>query len=393
MKRPTIFSILVIFVLTVGAPALFGDEMTDVYRMIYEQSTNLQDKYNAVQNLISLDDRSVAPILTDALSELIRDQNNYKSATDKTVYGRTIQLVASGLGKYKAIDAAPFLWEVVQQVSDPLAQSEALMALGSMRALDYVERISKMLSDLNLTPTADPDAGEKLAFGCIVALDKLKDVRGFAPVFFASDGWYSERIRQMALQALPNITSDPTDPVTTIIKNETAPRKSLALQMELSSAAPTDRKIATTITALSIGHLQADPNRPVEAKNYGDFRKIALRGLIQLGAKDPGAVDPELKSYTDGFDTEEQLLGLQALGVNGTDVAAKAIVSLLKQLNDDVSNGLLDANRQRMARAGIAAAAATRNPLVRPVLMLIANTNQWSDSVINDANAALKTFK
>ncbi|HUX36619.1 MAG TPA: hypothetical protein VMV44_01835 [Rectinemataceae bacterium] len=393
MKRLSSLALLVLIAVTAGSPALFADEMTEVYRQIYQQSASLQDKYNAIQNLIALDDRSVAPILSEALSDLILTQASYKSFVDKPLYGRTVQLVAAGIGKYKAADAAHSLWDVVQQVDDPLAQSEALMALGQIRALDYAERISKMLSDLNLAPTADPDKGEKLAFGCIVALDKLKDLRGFAPVFFASDGWYSQRTRQLALKALPNITDDPTDPVTAIITNETATRKSLALKLELGSAAPPDRKAVTAILALGIGHLQSNANSPEVARNFGDFRKIALRGLIQLGVKDPAAVDAERKSYDNGYDSEEQLLGLQALGVNGGDAAATALSSILKRLNDEVGSGLLDAGRQRMARAAIAAATATKNPIVRPVLYLIANNNQWSDSVMNDASAALKTFK
>lgn len=393
MKRMPILGLMALLLASTGTSALFGDEMTEVYRQIYQQSTNLQDKYNAIQNLIALDDRAISPILVDAIEGLIRTQDNYKTATDRTIYARTIQLVAKGLGKYKAIDAAPFLWDVVQQVNDPLAQSEALIALGQMRALDYSERIAKMLTDLNLTPTVDPDAGEKLAFGCVVALAKLKDVQGFAPVFYASDAWYSQRVKQLALKVLPDITADPTDPVTKLVTNESPMRKARALQLEIGSSAPVDRKIATAVLALRIGHLQADPNRLTDAKNFSDFRKIALRALIQLGAKDPASVDPELKSFTDGFDTEEKLLGIQALGVNGSDAAAKDIASQLKRLNDDVSNGLLDENRTRMARAAIAAAAVTKNPLVRPVLILIANTNQWSGSVLNDANAALKTFK
>lgn len=393
MKRLSSLVILAAFAFGLAAPALFGDEMTEVYRQIYEQSTTLQDKYNAVQNLIALDDRSVAPILSDALEELLRTQDSYRTATDKTLYGRTVQLVASGLGQYKYGDAASFLWDVVQQVPDPLAQAEALMALGRMRALDYADRVAKMLSDLDLTPTADADSGEKLAFGCIVALDKLKAPQGFAPVFYASDGWYSQRIKQLALKSLPDITDDPTDAVALIVRTEGVDRKVRALQLELGSAAPAERKSATAIQALAIGHLQADPNRPAEAKAFAELRKTALRGLVQLRAADPAAVDPESQSYAKGYDDEERLLALQALGLNGGDQAAKVLADILKTLNGDVRNGLLDESRTRMARAAIAAALNTKNPGLRAPLMLIANNNLWSGSVINDANAALKAFK
>ena len=95
---------------------------------------------------------------------------------DQELYGRTVRILAQALGDYKYADAAPFLWDAAQPVPDPLARAEAIMALGKMRALDYVERIALMLRDLNLQPTADRDAGEKLAYAAIVALDKFKDL-------------------------------------------------------------------------------------------------------------------------------------------------------------------------------------------------------------------------
>ena len=140
---------------------------------------------------------------------------------DQDLYGRTVRILAQALGDYKYADAAPVLWDAAQQVPDALARAEAIMALGKMRALDYVERIALKLRDLNLQPTQDRDAGEKLAYGCIVALDKFKDARGFSPVFFATDAWYSLRVRQEAAKALPGIADDPTDPIKDIIGAET----------------------------------------------------------------------------------------------------------------------------------------------------------------------------
>ena len=322
MKRLILAPLVLALATSIGAPALFGDEMTEVYRQIYLESISLQEKYSAAQNLIALDDRSIAPILAEAFEELIRTQNNFKEASEKALYGQTVRLLAAALGQYKYTDSAKFLWDAVEQVSDPLAKAEALIAIGRMRSLDYVEKISLMLRNLNFTPTADTDSGEKIAYGCIIALEKLKDVQGFSPVFFATDAWYSQRIKQQAVRSLPNITADPTEPVKELITNEDTVKKIKALQLELNSAASDARKIETATLALRLGHLKVDANKRVEAKNFADLRKLALRGLIVLKAANVDAVDVENTSYMNGFDDEERLLGIQALGVNGGDAAA-----------------------------------------------------------------------
>jgi hypothetical protein len=397
MKRlilaPLGMALVMALIATAGAPAAFGDEMTEVYRQIYLESVSLQDKYNAAQNMIALDDKSVAPILAEAFAELLRTQNNYKDATERAVYGQTVRLLANALGQFKYTDSAAFLWDAVQQVADPLAQSESLIALGRMRALDYAERISIMLRNLNFKPTVDTDSGEKQAFGCIVALDKLKDPQGFSPVFLASDGWYSQRVKQQALRSLPNITPDPTEPVRELLTNEDPPRKIKAFQLEIASSAPEAKKKEIATLALVLGHLKSDANKPAEAKVFGDLRKLALRSLIALKATGTDAVDAELKSVMGGFDDEEKLLGFQALGVNGSDAAATAIDGVLRRLNDEVKNGVSDENKIRMGVAAVNAAGATKNAILRPALTMVASNNKWSNSVIYAAQTALKAFK
>lgn len=399
MNKPTLTKRLLVVLpalalaAAIGAPALAADEMAEVYRQIYLESVSLQDKYVAAQNMIALDDRGVAPILSEALEELLRTQGNYKEASERALFGQTIRLLAGALGQFKHTESAAFLWDAVQQVNDPVAQAEALIALGRMRALDYSERISLMLRNLNFAPTADTDSGEKLAFGCIVALDKLKDIGGYSPVFFASDGWYSQRVKQQALRSLPNIAPDPTEPVKELITNEEVPRKIKALQLELGSQATDARKVEIATMALVLGHLKSDANKVAEAKAFGDFRKIALRALMALKATNPDAVDAEYKSVVNGYDDEERLLGLQALGVNGSDAAATAIDGYLRKINDEVKSGLSDEVRLRYGEAAVNAAAATKSPIVRPVLVMVANNQKWSNRVLYAAQAALKVLK
>jgi hypothetical protein len=388
MKR-----LLAIAVLALATAACFADETAEIYRMLYKQAVGIQQKYSAVLNIVALNDKATAPILASALEELLLEQKSYSMRTDLDVYGQTIGLVAKALGSYKYAPAAPFLWDAVQQVRDPLAAAEAMTAIGEMRDLAYVERIALKLRDLNLRPAADTDAGEKLAYGAIIALDKLKDLRGFSPVFFASDAWYSQRVRSQALQSLPNISDDPTDPIKEILAVEDSPERKLrALQAEVASKAKEGRKIETAVLALNLGHLK-NPRDKNEAKLLSELRKLALRSLVAYKASGPDPVDGCGASYAKGFDDEERLLALQALGANASDQSATALRDIIIALNADQQAGIADETRNRMAKAAIENTAVTKNKIVRPALQMVAANDKWSGGIILAAQTALKAIQ
>ncbi len=383
---------LAIAVLSLATAALFADETAEIYRTLYLQAEGIQQKYAAVLNLVALNDKATAPILASALEELLLAQKAYSSRTDLDVYGQTVRLLAKAIGGYKYAPAAPFLWDVVQQVPDPLAEAEAMMALGEMRDLDYVEPIAGKLRDLNLKPTVDTDAGEKLAYGAIIALDKFKDVRGFSPVFFAADAWYSQLVRSQAARSLPNISADPTDPIKEILATEaSAERKLRALQAEAASKAQDGRKIETAVLALNLGHLKM-PRDKEEAKTLTELRKLALRSLVAYKASGPDPVDGCASSYEKGFDDEERLLALQALGINGSDRSATVLRDIILGLNVDQQAGVADETRNRMARAAIANTAVSKNKIVRPALLAVSANDKWSNGIILAAQNALKAI-
>jgi hypothetical protein len=379
-------------VLALGAVLGFADETTEIYKVLYQQAEGLSQKYAAVLNLVGLNDKSTAPVLASALDELLATQKNYQASVDQELYSQTVRLLCKALGDYKYEASASSLWAVAQDVADPLTGAEAIMAIGKIRDLDYAERIALKLRDLNLQPTADRDAGEKLAYGCIVALDKLKDARGFSPVFFATDAWYSQRVRQQASQSLPNIADDPTDAIKTILGSETPDRQLRALMAETASKATSDRKIEVAILALNLGHLNV-PHDKAEAKTLADLRKLALRSFIAYKATGADPVDGCSSSYSNGIDDEERLFALAALGVNGSDPAASALRDILLKLNEDQSAGVTDETRNRMAKAAIDAASSSKNKLVKPALVAVSINEKWSGGVIAAAQVALKAMQ
>jgi hypothetical protein len=383
---------LVTAVLALAAAFALADETAEIYQSLYRQAEGLPQKYTAAVSLVGLNDKSTAPVLSSALEELLLTQKSYSSRIDSDLYGATIRLLAKALGDYKYPAAAPFLWDAAQQVPDPLAKAEALMAIGKIRDLAYAERIALRLRDLNLQPTEDRDAGEKVAYGAIIALEKLKDIRGFSPVFFAADSWYSLRVRQQAVQSLPNISEDPTDPIKEILGTESPERKLRALQAEIASKAKDGRKSETAVLALNLGHLKV-PRDKAEAKVLADLRKLALRALVAYKASgaDPG--DGCSSSYAKGFDDEERLLALSALGANGSDPAALALRDIILRLNADQQAGVTDDTRNRMAKAAIENAAISKNKVARPALLAVSINDKWSGGIILAAQNALKALQ
>jgi hypothetical protein len=379
-------------VLALAAAFALADETAEIYQSLYRQAEGLPQKYAAAVSLVGLNDKSTAPVLSSALEELLLTQKSYSSRIDSDLYGATIRLLAKALGDYKYPAAAPFLWDASQQVPDPLAKAEALMAIGKIRDLAYAERIALRLRDLNLQPTDDRDAGEKVAYGAIIALEKLKDIRGFSPVFFAADSWYSLRVRQQAVQSLPNISEDPTDPIKEILGAESPERKLRALQAEIASKAKDGRKSETAILALNLGHLKV-PRDKAEAKVLADLRKLALRALVAYKASGADPVDGCSSSYAKGFDDEERLLALSALGANGSDPAALALRDVILRLNADQQAGVTDETRNRMAKAAIENAAISKNKLARPALLAVSINDKWSGGIILAAQNALKAMQ
>ena len=388
MKR-SFYAILL--ALAVTAPLAFASEEAEVYRQIYKDAGSLQQKYSAALSLVGLGDRNVAPILSDALDDLLLRQSGYYVGTDKELYASAVKLLCSALGDYKYGEAAASLWAVVQQLPDPLARAEALMALGKVHAVEYVERIALMLRNLDMGPGPDKIADEQVAYGCILALDKFRDPRGFMPVFYATDAWYTLRVRQQAERSLPNIAADPTDAILELLRTESAPRRLFALKLSASSQAPAERKIKAALLALGVAQKDAPRDR-TEAKDLAELRKLALRVLIACKSTAAEGVDLAVFAYDNGFDDEERLLSLQSLGTNATDAAATALRDIILRLDRDQKSGITDDTRNRMAKAAIEYAGLTKNHIVKAALMAVASNEKWSGSIIQAAQTALKAL-
>jgi hypothetical protein len=176
------------------------------------------------------------------LTQLLLEQPNLRSAAEKEAADASARLLAGLLGDSKYAAAAKDLWRVVENFENPLVKADALIALGQTRSTELFPFVLRTLSDLNLRPSTDPEAGEKIAYGAVIAMEKYRMIDGYAPVFFASAGWYSRRVKEQAARTLPFIVDDPSEALSAIIRSGTYDVKLLALEKENASKASADAK-------------------------------------------------------------------------------------------------------------------------------------------------------
>ena len=275
--------------------------------------------------------------------------------------------------------------------TDPLTRAEALIALGSMRADEYAERIALLLRDLNNEPTADKQGGEQVAYGCVIALERMRSPVGFAPLFFASEGWYSKRVRDQAERSLALVLADPSESVSALLRTETPPRMLRALALELRSQAPAVGKTAVAALALSRGIAYAPRNR-VEQGQLSELRVVAMNALASAGPGNGSAVPDMAEAYRIG-PTDERLVAMKALGAEKSPASAAALRDIILDLNSAQKAGLVDETRNALMRAALQNAAFNAGKELAPAVQAVLINGGWSSGVLSLASIAQKALQ
>lgn len=379
--------------IAVSGVLVFATESLDVYTFLYEQATSPQERLAILKSLSDQGVDGAGPLYAQALSQLLQEFPALRTTADRDAADQSARLLAQLLGNSKYTAAAGDLWRVVENFSNPLVKADALIAMGKLRHPDYSEHIEKLLQSLNLKPVADPEAGEKIAYGAILALEKYQQPSGYLPVFFAATGWYSKRIRDQAEISLPYILENPETPLTGLIKSSayTYDLKLLALQRMEASRASSDAKARVAGLALAEGWRSAtmDVKQRVQ---LGNIRKLAIDMLRRYQTSDTTVLPLLERSYKEGIDTEEKLGAIAALAAIGTDDAARLLSSFLLGLNAKRKANNITQEDEQLVRAVIPALGATGKAVARPALQAV-EYQDWTNYVKTLAQDALKQIK
>ncbi len=378
-------------VLGLAALGLYANENVEAFKRLYLAAPSIVQKYEIMSVLVELSDASSASVLGEALAELNRMDASKFSVTERDAYFKILRLLCAAVGLYRNAESQDDLLKIALSEYEPNLRAEALIALGRLRALKHVEQIVKLLNSTNMASTADPIFGETLAYGCVMALVKMRDIRGWPSVFEASNSWYTGRIKQAAVAALPAMVDDPTPAARSVIESDTMQKRMLALKFVVESKAPAESKINVCRLALKKG---IETRSPLNADKSAatTLRRIATESLISLADGKAETVELYKSAYLTA-DLDERLLLLAAYGANKSDAAALALNEIIFDFNLTRLSDLTSSDVDRLIKAAIQNAGATKNDKVLPSLMAVNANQKWSGSVLKAADDARKQIQ
>jgi len=383
--------ILSVIILALVASPVFSNDAIRIYGRILGETDSVQQKFSIATSLAALNLPEAAPFFSDALDWALSVRSSIKAGSDREIYERFTRLLLKSLGDWRYTNAAASTMRAVEDSPDALTKAEALIALGSMRAVEYAERVSLMLRDLNNQPTQDPENGEKIAYGCVLALERMRSPVGFAPLFFASEAWYSKRVREQAERSLPLVLEDPSDAISALLAVETAPRMIRALDLELRSAAPAANKARVAALALAQG-IKASPRNKTEQGQLSELRVKAMNALATLGPGDGSTAFNLSEAYRIG-PTDERLVALKAMGADKTPATAEVLSAIILDLNNAQLAGVVDETKNALMKAALQNAAINASKELLPAIQMVQINSGWSSGVLTLANAAQKALQ
>ncbi len=328
--------------------SVYANEVSAVWERLYNKAQSLSQKYNIMVNIVEQHDRDMIPVLEKALDEQVSAMENQRTITDQLKSDSFTKLVVKELGRLKDREAAPLIWDVVDNSDDPFVKGEAIIALGRVGAKDYSNKLNLMLRNINMNygNIQDQRKNEIVAYALVMALEKLKSPDSYSPLFFAANGWYSRKsgVKEKASKALLTIVDDPADQLIGIIKDSKDFGLKLAgLEAGVISRASEENKARLAVTALDQGLINS-PQSVVQKQQLKSLRVRALEVLEENGAK-PESATPLMKSMLIKYQTErlvdedEMVQLFETAGTYHSDAVGTILSEFLAYLTDRKESG------------------------------------------------------
>jgi HEAT repeat protein len=388
-------NLLVIFSFMISAMAVSAQTESDSRISLYDSVETVTDKLGIVREASEEDGANTGLFYAHVLDRTLVKYSQNSSPLEIGAADSIVRIAVENLGKAGYTDAAPNMWRAVTSISDPLPRAFALAALGQVKAVNYLFPVKQILLDKNIRPVSHDHLGaERLAYGAITALENFGDSDGYAPVFFASQGWYSRRIRQRAATALEKISPDPSDPLIAVIKGSTYSyeNKLAALNSIAASSVPDEKKAEAAASALSEGW-RLNSGNIKDQGTLSTLREKAIPMIGQYGVPDGNTGIYQLldRSYKNGYREDEKISAVRTLGALATVDSAKLLSSYLYTMNGRLRDGSLNPAAERMVREIISALGATRLSEAGPALRTTSNTN-WTTAIKRLTREALQNI-
>jgi hypothetical protein len=322
-----------------AAVPLIADETTDALMGIYKQKKNITQRYDIMRSIVEANDPNTVSFMTESLDEL-NHMGVLSDKKDEEVRKNLKMVLVQALGDMKAEKAGPVIYKTIRDAEDPYLKGEAIHSLGKIGDKNYAEEVALILKDVNEYRGEDVSADEAIAYGCIRALDLMKDPVGYFPVFFSLSAGYSRKIQDAARSALNSMVEDPSDILRSLVVNE----PSLTLKVEGLTAvgvskATKEKKVAVAATALRMG-LTLKPSGAEEAGILRELRVRALQLCVDMGYSSPQAVPLIEQIFYLNTDDNEKMFAVEALKSMKGEESAFALNRYLAFQNDRQEAGV-----------------------------------------------------
>jgi hypothetical protein len=389
MKK-TAIALLGLIIMTAAVSA--QDAANDLIKR-FDEMVIVRNQYGIVQE--AAEEGGDQAFYAHALDRLVREFPDIVTPSDKKIADDMAKLLCQKIADGGDPAATgPNLWYVAENFTEPLVRAEAVRTLGKIQATDYLPQVIQLLSDINNAPNQDRLINEQIAFGCVEGLEAYKETDGYLPVFFASTGWYSQRIKDRARKALPNIMENPSDPLTSVIKSSSYGYsvKYSALQVMEESNVTSAQKSTAAVAALAEAWRSAT-NVQGQRSVLMQTRKLALNMIRKYGTEDTNVYPLIERCYREGADPEEQISAVSTLSALATDDSARRLSSFLFDMNTRRKDDTLTREDERMVRVIIPALGATHKKIGQPALKAVLNNDKWTGAVQRLAMDAMKKLQ
>ena len=385
-RRP-FFAVLAAMALCTVSGLFAQSEDIAVWEQIYRSAQNDEQRVDTMTKIVEMHDRAFAPFMIQALDELTRSQLSLGTPQQVAAKNKLALMIVRELGSLEIGEAFEAVWQAYLDARDPALKAASAVTLGQIQATEYAPRLALDLASINLAPVASNSrAQETVALGLVTSLWMMKEPVGFEPVFLASIGWYStvSKVKDTAKQAVATMVDDPTDSLTNILgSNPDISVKQMAVEAAFASKAPVARKLALLRKALRIG-LDRVSSDLADQRAAARFRTTVIQCLSSLGDRSPETVPMLIEMI--GMDkrseasNDETLAAIVALGINGSEEAARFLSDRLMTYNNLERSGGNTVRDKYLIRQYVVSMKASRNPAVRPAL-LDASRSDYDSSI------------
>lgn len=391
MKRiRCIVSCAVSLVLLAAASTASADDTLAALIGLYKEKTDITQRYDIMRAIVGRSDPSTVSFMIESLDEL----NQMGVLPDKKgeeVRKNLKKLLVQSLGDMKADKAGPIIYRTVKDADDPYLKGEAIHSLGKIGDAAYAEEIALILKGVNTYRGSDISADEAVAYGCIKALDLLKDPVGYFPVFFSLSAGYSRRIQDAARSALNSMVEDPSDILRSLVVNE----PSLTLKVEGlaavgASKAPREKKVTVAATALRIG-LALKPANAEEAGILRELRVRALQLCIDMGYTNPQAIALIEQILYLNTDDNEKMFAVEALKSMKGEDSALALTRYLAYQNGRQEAGVKERDNKLIISTVRALGASNSRAGLQELLRV--KYSGYTPAVMREADKAIEKIK